>query len=315
MSWVRVDCDIPMDGRLVGSGHAWAWPAVVARAKAGDGRILMRECSPRVMAYLWGPSLEAWQAALDHLLEVGLLIVDGDAYLVAGWDEYQRDNTGAERQRRHRASRRNGDVTLRHVTSRDSHAYSTVQDRTGQDSTVAADAATTRAHAPAREEAAAATTTPKIDDQLNRVAERWRLSLRGKTGAAPLVVGALDIDALDAAVKERGAEYVTSCIDRAAEVAGGSGPSLALLKSILRDGVHPSKPTNSGQTRSKSDKTGSSSKSRMEGYSQAWSEDVEASRALGGVRVTKVPGVGYVPTAELTAEQIAAVEAEGFAVI
>jgi hypothetical protein len=136
------------------------------------------------------------------------------------------------------------------------------------------------------------------------------------------VVGALDIDALDVAVKERGAEYVTSCIDRAAEVAGGSGPSLALLKSILRDGVHEPKPansgqnrTNSGQSRSKSDKAGSSSKSRMEGYSQAWSEDVEASRALGGVRVTKVPGVGYVPTAELTAEQIAAVEAEGFAVI
>ncbi len=267
MSWVRVDCDIPMDGRLVGSGHAWAWPAVVARAKAGDGRILMRECSPRVMAYLWGPSLEAWQAALDHLLEVGLLIVDGDAYLVAGWDEYQRDNTGAERQRRHRASRRNGDVTdghvtsrditasngdvtLRHVTSRDSHAYSTVQDRTVQDSTVAADAATTRAHAPAREAATAATT----GDQLGAVAERWRLALRGKTGAAPLVVGALDIDALSAAVAERGADYVTSCIDRAAEVAGGSGPSLALLRSILRDGVHPTKPTKSGQSRSKSDK-------------------------------------------------------------
>ena len=267
MSWVRVDCDIPMDGRLVGSGHAWAWPAVVARAKAGDGRILMRECSPRVMAYLWGPSLEAWQAALDHLLEVGLLIVDGDAYLVAGWDEYQRDNTGAERQRRHRALRRNGDVTdghvtsrditasngdvtLRHVTSRDSHAYSTVQDRTVQDSTVAADAAITRAHAPAREAATAATT----GDQLGAVAERWRLALRGKTGAAPLVVGALDIDALSTAVAERGAEYVTSCIDRAAEVAGGSGPSLALLKSILSGGVLPTKPTKSGQSRSKSDK-------------------------------------------------------------
>ena len=264
MSWVRVDCDIPMDGRLVGSGHAWAWPAVVARAKAGDGRILMRECSPRVMAYLWGPSLEAWQAALDHLLEVGLLIVDGDAYLVAGWDEYQRDNTGAERQRRHRASRRNsdghvtsrditpsdGDVTDGHVTSRDSHAYSTVQDRTVQDSTVAADAATTRAHAPAREAATAATT----GDHLGAVAERWRLALRGKTGAAPLVVGALDIDALSAAVAERGPEYVTSCIDRAAEVAGGSGPSLALLKSIISGGVHPTKPTKPGQSRSKSDK-------------------------------------------------------------
>jgi hypothetical protein len=65
------------------------------------------------------------------------------------------------------------------------------------------------------------------------------------------VVGALDIDALSAAVAERGPEYVTSCIDRAAEVAGGSGPSLALLRSILRDGVHPAK---AGQSRSKSDK-------------------------------------------------------------
>jgi len=68
------------------------------------------------------------------------------------------------------------------------------------------------------------------------------------------VVGALDIDALSAAVAERGAEYVTSCIDRAAEVAGGSGPTLALLKSILRDGVHPTKPTKSGQSRRDPDK-------------------------------------------------------------
>ena len=65
------------------------------------------------------------------------------------------------------------------------------------------------------------------------------------------MVGALDIDALSAAVAERGPEYVTSCIDRAAEVAGGSGPSLALLRSILRDGVHEPKPTKSGQSRSK----------------------------------------------------------------
>jgi hypothetical protein len=250
-----------MDGRLCGSGHAWAWPAVVARAKAGDGRILMRECTARVMAYLWGPSVEVWELALAHFVAEGLLELDGDEYLVAGWDDYQRDNTGAERQRRHRASRRNGDVTdghvtprdvtssngdvtLRHVTSRDSHAYSTVQDRTVQDSTVAADAAITRAHAPAREAATAATTC----DQLGAVAERWRLALRGKTGAAPLVVGALDIDALSAAVAERGADYVMKCIDRSAEVAGGGGPSLSLLRMILRDGVHPAK---AGQNRSK----------------------------------------------------------------
>ena len=243
-----------MDGRLCGSGHAWAWPAVVARAKAGDGRILVRECTARVMAYLWGPSVEVWELALTHFVTEGLLELDGDAYLVAGWDDYQRDNTGAERQRRHRALRRNGDVTdghvtprdvtagngdvtLRHVTSRDSHADSTVQDRTVQDRTVAAVAATTRAQARTREAEAATTADP----ELGAVAERWRLALRGRSGAAPMVVGALDIDALQAADSDKGAGYVSQCIDRAAEVAGGGGPSLALLKSIIANGVHPAK--------------------------------------------------------------------------
>jgi hypothetical protein len=41
-------------------------------------------------------------------------------------------------------------------------------------------------------------------------------------------------------VTERGAEYVTRCIDRAAEVAGGSGPSLALLGRIIAEGIHDS---------------------------------------------------------------------------
>ena len=56
-----------------------------------------------------------------------------------------------------------------------------------------------------------------------------------------MVVGALDIDTLQAAVADKGADYVTKCIDRAAEVAGGSGPNLALLKSIITNGVHPAK--------------------------------------------------------------------------
>lgn len=266
MSWVRVDCDVPMDGRLCGSGHAWAWPAVVARAKAGDGRILVRECTARVMAYLWGPSVEVWELALSHFVAEGLLELDGDAYLVAGWDDYQRDNTGAERQRRHRASRRNGDVTdghvtprdvtasngdvtLRHVTSRDSHADSTVQDRTVQDRTVAAVAATTRAQARTREAEAATTADP----ELGAVAERWRLALRGRSGAAPMVVGALDIDALQLAVSEKGADYVSQCIDRAAEVAGGSGPSLALLKSIITNGIHATKPGSNRTNQNKPD--------------------------------------------------------------
>jgi hypothetical protein len=202
------------------------------------------------MAYLWGPSMELWEMALSHFIDAGLLVEDGDAYVVAGWDEYQRDNTGAERQRKHRASRRvtpshaesrdvtpsNGDVTLRHVTSRDGHAYSTghtVQDI--QDIQVAAEAAPPRARA---HEAAAAAAPPP--DGLAAALERWRLALRGRSGAAPLVVGSLDAEAIMAAVTERGAEYVTRCIDRAAEVAGGGGPSLALLGRIVAEGIHDS---------------------------------------------------------------------------
>jgi hypothetical protein len=51
-------------------------------------------------------------------------------------------------------------------------------------------------------------------------------------------VGSLDAEAIMAAVTERGAEYVTRCIDRAAEVAGGGGPSLSLLRRIIAEGVH-----------------------------------------------------------------------------
>ena len=45
-------------------------------------------------------------------------------------------------------------------------------------------------------------------------------------------------EAIMAAVSERGDEYVTRCIDRAAEVAGGGGPSLSLLRRIIAEGVH-----------------------------------------------------------------------------
>ena len=51
-------------------------------------------------------------------------------------------------------------------------------------------------------------------------------------------LGSLDAEAIMAAVSERGDEYVTRCIDRAAEVAGGGGPSLSLLRRIIAEGVH-----------------------------------------------------------------------------
>lgn len=242
MSWVRLDCDTPLDGRLAGSGHAWAWPAVIARAKKGQGKVSTTDLSPRVMAHLWGPNHDAWDAALRYFEEAGLLVLSGDAYVIPGWDDYQRDLTGAERQRVSREKKRHvtsRDVTRHNVTVTNVTADSTVQDSTGQNRTVAAVAATTRAPARTREQPAAASTTN--GDELGVVAERWRLALRGRSGAAPMVVGALDIDTLQAAVADKGADYVTKCIDRAAEVAGGSGPNLALLKSIITNGVHPAK--------------------------------------------------------------------------
>jgi hypothetical protein len=254
MSWVRVDCDVPMDGRLCGSGHAWAWPAVIVRAKKGQGTVSTIDLSPRAMAHLWGPSVEAWDAALSYFHSVGLLVAEGDDVIVAGWDEYQRDLTGAERQRVSREKKRHvtsRDVTRQDVTVTNVTADSTVQDRTVQDSTVAAVAATTRAPTRTREQPTAASTTN--GDELGVVAERWRLALRGRSGAAPMVVGALDIDALQAAVADKGAGYVSQCIDRAAEVAGGSGPSLALLKSIITNGIHTTKPGSSRPNQNKPD--------------------------------------------------------------
>jgi hypothetical protein len=131
--------------------------------------------------------------------------------------------------------------------------------------------------------------------------ERWRLALRGRSGAAPLVVGALDVDALSAAVSEKGAEYVTRCIDRAAEVAGGGGPSLSLLRTILRDGVHePGKGASLTRGRASGAKV-----------SSAYAEGVEASKNRHGARMVRVPGEGYVAEADLTPEQRARIESDG----
>ena len=189
MSWVRLDIDLPMDGRLTGSGHAWAWPAVLTRAKSGDGYVSARDISPRVMAHLWGPSVEAWSDAVAYFLEEGLLVVDGDGYRVEGWSETQRDNTGAERQRRLRASKRetteepveepdtSRDVTRHHATSRDNsdshatsrdvtdgHAYRTGQDRTIQDRTTTSSSSSIPPP-PSK--------TPEEDEDLRSVVDAW----------------------------------------------------------------------------------------------------------------------------------------------
>lgn len=265
MSWVRVDCDVPTDERLLCTGFALYWPAILTRAKKGAGHLPARAANATQLAHLWGSTVEMWQAAIEHFVKVGLLIerADGDGYDVEEWKRTQLDPTNAERQKRHREATRNGTVTdstvtpaLRVTDSTVTQALpvtgrtvTTVQDSTGQDRTVAAVAATTRAQARTREAEAATTADP----ELGAVAERWRLALRGRSGAAPMVVGALDIDALRLAVSEKGADYVSQCIDRAAEVAGGSGPSLALLKSIIANGIHTTKPGSNRTNQNKPD--------------------------------------------------------------
>jgi hypothetical protein len=247
-TWVRVDCDVPTDERLLCTGHALYWPAILIRAKARAGHLTALAANPAQLAHLWGSTVEAWSAAIEHFVRVGMLTPreDGDGYDVEDWRRTQVDPTNAERQKRHRQASKGDGVTHDSVTVPlrvtestvieplpvTLRAVTTVQDKTRQDIQVAADAASPRARA---HEAAAAAPPP---DGLAAALERWRLALRGRSGAAPLVVGSLDAEAIMAAVTERGAEYVTRCIDRAAEVAGGSGPSLALLGRIIADGIH-----------------------------------------------------------------------------
>lgn len=306
MAWVRIDTDMPMDGRLAASGHAWAWPAVVCRAKSGEGFIRTRELNARIMAHLWGPSVEAWECALEHMLEQGLLVTVPDGYRIPAWSDYQRDPTGAERQRKHREARSVTaepvtvtsqtvtlrDVTARNATSRDVTPDSTVRDVTVQDVTRDADASRSRA------------TASTVPDGLPAVLERWRLSLRGRSGAAPIAVGALDVDALQVAVAERGAEYVTRCIDRAAEVAGGGGPSLALLRRIIAEGVHDA-------TRAAQRPRAGKGAPQGAQVNHQFAAGIEASARAGGARMVLVPGEGYVAEDALTDAQRDSIAAAG----
>ena len=248
-TWVRVDCDVPTDERLLCTGHALYWPAILIRAKKGAGHLTALAANPAQLAHLWGSTVDAWSAAIEHFIRVGMLTprADGDGYDVEDWRRTQVDPTNAERQKRHRQASKGDGVTHDSVTVPlrvtesavmeplpvTLRAVTTVQDSTRQDIQVAADAAPTRTQGRAHEAAAA-----PPPDGLAAALERWRLALRGRSGAAPLVVGSLDAEAIMAAVNERGAEYVTRCIDRAAEVAGGSGPSLALLGRIVAEGIH-----------------------------------------------------------------------------
>ena len=281
-TWVRVDCDVPTDERLLCTGHALYWPAILIRAKKGAGHLTALAANPAQLAHLWGSTVDAWSAAIEHFIRVGMLTprADGDGYDVEDWRRTQVDPTNAERQKRHRQASKGDGVTHDSVTVPlrvtesavmeplpvTLRAVTTVQDSTRQDIQVAADAAPTRTQGRAHEAAAA-----PPPDGLAAALERWRLALRGRSGAAPLVVGSLDAEAIMAAVNERGAEYVTRCIDRAAEVAGGSGPSLALLGRIVAEGIHD----NTRPVRAPSGGRGAPAKSRS--VNAAWANVPESS--------------------------------------
>ncbi len=329
MSWVRLDIDLPMDGRLTASGHAWAWPAVLTRAKSGDGYVSARDLSPRVMAHLWGPSVEAWSDAVAYFLEEGLLVVDGDGYRVEGWSETQRDNTGAERQRRLRASKRetteepveesdpSRDVTRRHATSRDNsdshatsrdvtdgHAYSTVQDRTIQDRTTTS-SSSSLPPPPSR--------TPEEDEDLRSVVDAWLSTQLTPRGHVRVQATGHELEALRRTLSTHGRERTLASIRRAADTAETASPKLSLFLAIAERGVlegpRPETPRREGKSETKT------KRAELAADDDYWAEGREASRKLGGRRVTKVPGVGYIATEELTPEHIAAVEAAGFAVL
>jgi hypothetical protein len=177
---------------------------------------------------------------------------DGDGYDVEDWRRTQVDPTNAERQKRHRQASKGDGVTEPTVTVPlrvtepavmeplrvTESTVTTVHDSTRQDRTqVAADAAPPRTQGRAHEAAAATTPAP---EGLAGCLEAWRLALRSARGSAPMMVGALDADAILRHVEAKGAPHVLACIQRAAEVAGGSGPSLALLGRIVAEGIHDS---------------------------------------------------------------------------
>jgi hypothetical protein len=110
-----------------------------------------------------------------------------------------------------------------------------------------------------------------------------------------------------------GRERTLASIRRAADTAETASPKLSLFLAIAERGVlegpRPETPRREGKSETKT------KRAELAADDDYWAEGREASKRLGGRLVTKVPGVGYIATEELTPEHIAAVEAAGFAVL
>ena len=216
------------------------------------------------------------------------------------------DDRGARRgvrpvTRRHATSRDNSDS---HATSRDvtdGHAYSTVQDRTVQDRTTTSSSSSIPPP-PSK--------TPEEDEDLRSVVDAWLSTQLTPRGHVRVQATGHELEALRRTLSTHGRERTLASIRRAADTAETATPKLSLFLAIAERGVlegpRPETPRKS-ETKTK--------RAELAADDDYWAEGREASRKLGGRRVTKVPGVGYIATEELTPEHIAAVEAAGFAVL
>lgn len=312
MSWVRLDVDTPIDERLFGSGFSLYWPAVLTRAKKGGGHISRLASAPKQLAALWGSTVEEWTAALGYFAEVGLLVVrpDGDGYDVEEWRRTQVDPTNAERQARHRNATRNGesnatvtDSTVTRPLRPEAEAVTTYihtghTDTTGQTSS-------SIPPPPSR--------TPEEDEDLRTVVDGWLSTQLTTRGHIRTQATGHELEALRRTLSTHGRERTLASIRRAADTAETASPKLSLFLAIAERGVleghRPETPRREGKSETKT------KRAELAADDDYWAEGREASKRLGGRRVTKVPGVGYIATEELTAEHIAAVEAAGFAVI
>ncbi len=321
MSWVRLDVDTPIDERLFGSGFSLYWPAVLTRAKKGGGHISRLASSPKQLAALWGSSVEEWTSAVRYFVEVGLLVerTDEDGYDVDDWRRTQVDPTNAERQARHRNATRNGDrngesnatvtetVTASTVTRplRPESETVTTYIHTGHTDTTG-HSSSSIPPPPSR--------TPEEDEDLRSVVDAWLSTQLTPRGHVRVQATGHELEALRRTLSTHGRERTLASIRRAADTAETASPKLALLLAIAERGVlegpRPETPRRSeGKSETKT------KRAELAADDDYWAEGREASKKLGGRRVTKVPGVGYIATEELTDEHIAAVEAAGFAVL
>ena len=255
MSWVRVDCDVPTDERLLCTGFALYWPAVLCRAKKGAGHLPARAASPEQLAHLWGSTVEQWRAAIEHFVRVGLLVerADADGYDVEEWKRTQLDPTNAERQKRHRAAARNGEsngtVTAETVTPAlrvtDSTvtlplrvtdaAVTTVHDSTVQDTT--GHTSSSSSPPPSRDDE---------DDDLRTVVDAWLSTQLTTRGHIRTQATAHELDALKRTVTSHGRERTLESIKAAANSAETGSPKLALFLAIAERGVYQ---TSTGRSR------------------------------------------------------------------